>query len=100
MAMASGLNLDEVWQMVNQWDDRIEEHVVYAFDEKLGYLTACPTNVGTGIRVSVMLHLPALALTRQIEKIFRSLQKLDWRFGGFMEKAPRPWGISIKSAIR
>ncbi|HPP53738.1 MAG TPA: protein arginine kinase [Thermoguttaceae bacterium] len=76
-AMASGLNLEEVWQRGNQWDDWIEQKVVYAFDEKLGFLTACPTNVGTGIRVSVMLHLPALVLTRQIEKIFRSLQKLD-----------------------
>jgi len=92
MAMASGLNLDEVWQMVNQWDDQIEEHVVYAFDEKLGYLTACPTNVGTGIRVSVMLHLPALALTRQIEKIFRSLQKLDLAVRGLYGEGSQAMG--------
>ncbi len=75
--MHSGLDLDAVWTRINQIDDSIEDHVQYAFHERLGYLTACPTNVGTGMRVSVMLHLPALVLTRQIEKVFRSLQKIN-----------------------
>jgi len=92
MAIGSGLNLQEVWQMVSQWDDRVEQKVVYAFDEKLGYLTACPTNVGTGIRVSVMLHLPALVLTRQIEKIFRSLQKLDLAVRGLYGEGSQSMG--------
>ena len=92
MAMASGLNLEKVWQTVNQWDDQIEKRVVYAFDDKLGYLTACPTNVGTGIRVSVMLHLPALVLTRQIEKIFRSLQKLDLAVRGLYGEGSQAMG--------
>ncbi len=59
--MQSGLDLNSVWEQVNRIDDLIEEKVAYAFHEKLGYLTACPTNVGTGMRVSVMLHLPALS---------------------------------------
>lgn len=92
MAMASGLNMEEVWQTVNQWDDWIEQKVVYAFDERLGYLTACPTNVGTGIRVSVMLHLPALVLTRQLEKIFRSLQKLDLAVRGLYGEGSQAMG--------
>ncbi len=58
--LRSGLALDDCWNAINKLDDAVEEHVTYAFSEQLGYLTACPTNVGTGIRVSVMLHLPAL----------------------------------------
>jgi protein arginine kinase len=65
--MQSGLDLEGTWRQVNQIDDLVEKKVTYAFHEKLGYLTACPTNVGTGMRVSVMLHLPALVLTRQID---------------------------------
>ena len=58
--MQSGLDLQSAWEQINRIDDLIEEQVTYAFHERLGYLTACPTNVGTGMRVSVMLHLPAL----------------------------------------
>ena len=75
--MHSGLDLASTWQQINELDDIIEEQVTYAFSNKLGYLTACPTNVGTGVRVSVMLHLPALVITRQIEKVFKSLQKIN-----------------------
>ncbi len=57
--MKSGLDLHSAWDQINQLDDVIESSITYAFDERLGYLTACPTNVGTGMRVSVMLHLPA-----------------------------------------
>ena len=57
--MESGLDLESAWDRINRIDDLIEEKVTYAYDETLGYLTACPTNVGTGMRVSVM-HLPAL----------------------------------------
>lgn len=75
--MHSGLDLGSTWQQINELDDLIEDQVTYAFSNKLGYLTACPTNVGTGVRVSVMLHLPALVITRQIEKVFKSLQKIN-----------------------
>jgi protein arginine kinase len=75
--MNSGLDLQSAWERINHIDDLVEQHVTYAFSDRLGYLTACPTNVGTGMRVSVMLHLPALVLTRQIEKVFRSLQKIS-----------------------
>ena len=75
--MQSGLALKEAWEHINRLDDLIEEQVTYAFNERLGYLTACPTNVGSGVRVSVMLHLPALAITRQIEKVFKSLHKIN-----------------------
>ena len=75
--MQSGLSLAEAWQCVNDLDNLIEGEITYAFQSKYGYLTACPTNVGTGLRVSVMLHLPALVITRQIDKVFRSLQKIS-----------------------
>src|SRR5439155_25239063 len=58
--MRSGFALDETWQEIDRVDDLLEERVGYAFSEEFGYLTACPTNVGTGMRSSVMLHLPAL----------------------------------------
>lgn len=73
----SGLDLQSAWNDAAEIDDRLERKLTFAFLEKLGYLTACPTNVGTGLRVSVMLHLPALVITRQIEKVFRSLQKMN-----------------------
>ncbi|MGC3970288.1 MAG: ATP--guanido phosphotransferase [Pirellulales bacterium] len=75
--LKSGFDLTAAWEKINAIDDQIESQVTYAFHDRLGYLTACPTNVGTGMRVSVMLHLPALVITRQIDKLFRSLQKIS-----------------------
>lgn len=75
--MKSGLDLSAAWEQINEVDDLIESRLTYAFHPKLGYLTACPTNVGTGMRVSVLVHLPALVITQQIEKVFRSLQKIN-----------------------
>ena len=66
--------------------------VTYAFHEQLGYLTACPTNVGTGMRVSVMLHLPALVITQQIEKVFRSLQKISLAVRGLYGEGSQAMG--------
>ncbi|WZU47874.1 protein arginine kinase [Stieleria varia] len=75
--MNSGLDLQSAWESINELDDTLEGVILYAFHPKYGYLTACPTNVGTGLRVSVMLHLPALVITDQIEKVFRSMQKIN-----------------------
>ena len=75
--MKSGLDLAGAWAHINRIDDFVESRVTYAFHPNLGYLTACPTNVGTGMRVSVLVHLPALVITQQIEKVFRSLQKIN-----------------------
>ncbi|MEM6364732.1 MAG: protein arginine kinase [Planctomycetota bacterium] len=75
--MHSGLDLQSAWEQIDQLDDAIENEVLYAFHSRYGYLTACPTNVGTGLRVSVMLHLPGLVITQQIEKVFRSMQRIN-----------------------
>jgi protein arginine kinase len=74
--LRSGLNLEEAWDEINKIDDKIEAKLDIAFHPRFGYLTACPTNVGTGIRVSVMLHLPALKLTGEIEKVFRAAKDM------------------------
>ncbi len=73
----SGYSVRQCWEIVNRLDDLIEEKVTFAYSEEFGYLTACPTNVGTGMRASVMLHLPALSMTKQIDRVFRALQKIQ-----------------------
>ncbi|MFP6576678.1 MAG: protein arginine kinase, partial [Pirellulaceae bacterium] len=90
--MHSGLALDTAWQRINEIDDMVEEKMTFAFHPRLGYLTACPTNVGTGMRVSVMLHLPALVITRQIEKVFRSLQKISLAVRGLYGEGSQAMG--------
>jgi protein arginine kinase len=90
--MQSGLDLESAWELVDNIDDLIEQKVTYAYHERLGYLTACPTNVGTGMRVSVMLHLPALVLTRQIDKVFRALQKLSLAVRGLYGEGSQAMG--------
>jgi protein arginine kinase len=90
--ICSGLDLAAAWARVDRIDDLLEEQVTYAVHERLGYLTACPTNVGTGMRVSVMLHLPALVLTRQIEKVFRGLQKINLAVRGLHGEGSQAMG--------
>src|SRR5205823_12709569 len=90
--MRSGLALDEAWQEIDKLDDMLEQRVTYAFSEDFGYLTACPTNVGTGMRASVMLHLPALGWTKQIEKVFRALQKINLAVRGLYGEGSRASG--------
>ena len=88
----SGLALNECWKEIDGLDDAFEEHVDYAFHDSYGYLTACPTNLGTGIRVSVMLHLPALVQTREIQKVFHSLQKINLAVRGLYGEGSQAMG--------
>lgn len=90
--MHSGLDLESAWEEINAIDDLLEEQITYAYNDRLGYLTACPTNVGTGVRVSVMLHLPALVITRQIDKVFRSLQKINLAVRGLYGEGSQAMG--------
>jgi protein arginine kinase len=90
--MRSGFTLDQTWQEIDRVDDLLEQRVTYAFSEEFGYLTACPTNVGTGMRASVMLHLPALEHTKQIEKVFRALQKINLAVRGLYGEGTRASG--------
>jgi protein arginine kinase len=90
--MKSGLDLESAREEINNLDDLIEQRVTYAYSDRFGYLTACPTNVGTGIRVSVMLHLPALVITRQIDKVFRSLHKINLAVRGLYGEGSQAMG--------
>src|SRR6476661_5886879 len=90
--MLSGLSLPDVWDRINRLDDQLEEKLAYAYSPQLGYLTACPTNVGTGIRVGVMLHLPALVQTKQIDKFFRALQKINLAVRGLYGEGTQAFG--------
>jgi protein arginine kinase len=75
-ALRPGLQLKHAWLAIDHVDSALEKKLDYAFSNELGYLTACPTNLGTGIRVSAMLHLPGLVLAEQINKIIQSVTKL------------------------
>lgn len=80
--MQSGFNLFEAWNIINGIDDELSKLLDYAYLEDLGYLTACPTNTGTGMRGSVMLHLPALVMSRQIERVLAAVAKLSFTTRG------------------
>lgn len=71
-----GFQVREAWELANQLDDSYEAELDFAFDEHKGYLTTCPTNVGTGLRASVMMHLPALVLTQQINRILSAVSQV------------------------
>jgi protein arginine kinase len=80
--LESGFSLKDCWRLIDRADTELAQRLAYAFDEKLGFLTACPTNVGTGIRASCMLHLPSLVLTKQINKVLQALSKLNMAIRG------------------
>ena len=75
-ALRPGFQIREAWNAIDRLDSALEKKLNFAFDNDLGYLTACPTNLGTGIRVSAMLHLPGLVLAEQINPIIQSVNKL------------------------
>jgi len=80
--MQSGFNLFEAWNIINTVDDALAKLLDYAYLADFGYLTACPTNTGTGMRGSVMLHLPALVMSRQIERVLAAIAKLSFTTRG------------------
>ncbi|MCL6548637.1 MAG: protein arginine kinase [Alicyclobacillus sp.] len=71
-----GLRLQDAWSLANEVDDVLETTLTYAFHERFGYLTACPTNVGTGIRASVMMHLPGLVLSGHINRMLTAVSQV------------------------
>lgn len=75
-ALRPGLQIKEAWAAIDRVDTELEERLTFAFNSDLGYITACPTNLGTGIRVSAMLHLPGLVLAEQVNPIIQSVNKL------------------------
>jgi len=90
-AMSPGLNLRNLWKQIDAVDSEIESNVEYAFSPQMGYLTACPSNVGTGIRASVMLHLPGLVLMNEINSIIKAVSKMGLAVRGL-------WGEGTDAA--
>lgn len=81
-SLLSGLRLQEAWSMVDRLDEELGRELPYAFHHEFGYLTSCPTNVGTGLRASVFMHLPGLVLTKEIGKVLQGLAQVGLTFRG------------------
>ena len=90
--MMPGLALAQAYEIADRLDDEINEKVRFAFDERLGYLTQCPTNIGTGMRASVMLHLPALTATRRMGTLASTVSKLGLTIRGAYGEGSAPMG--------
>ncbi len=91
-SMAAGMNLYKAWDLADKIDNVLEESIEYAFDEALGYLTSCPTNVGTGMRASYMLHLPALEWSGQLQNILQAIGKLGFTVRGLYGEGTKAEG--------
>ncbi|MFA4889667.1 MAG: protein arginine kinase [Candidatus Omnitrophota bacterium] len=90
--MQSGFNLFEAWNIINKIDDAFSKELTYAYMADWGYLTACPTNTGTGMRGSVMLHLPALVMTRQVDRVLAAIAKLSFTTRGLYGEGTQAMG--------
>lgn len=90
--MEAGFNMRKCFDSANQVDDEIEKNADIAFDGQFGYLTCCPTNLGTGMRASVMVHLPALTMTRNINSIIDSLSQLGMTVRGIFGEGSKASG--------
>ncbi|CCG91362.1 protein arginine kinase [Candidatus Methylacidiphilum fumarolicum] len=88
----SGLQLKAAWKLAEKIDDELDEKLEFAFSTKLGYLTACPTNVGTGLRVSAMMHLPALVLSEQISQIVKAVNRIGLAVRGLFGEGTEALG--------
>jgi len=82
--ISPGINLDRLWARIDAIDSSLEEHLTYSFSPDIGYLTACPTNVGTGLRASVMVHLPGLSLMNEVEPVVKGLSKIGLAVRGLL----------------
>ncbi len=90
--MQSGFNLYEAWNIINRIDDSLSGELNFAFFSDWGYLTACPTNAGTGMRGSVMLHLPALVMSRSIDRVLAAIAKLSFTTRGLYGEGTQAMG--------
>jgi len=87
-----GFNLQEAWSIINALDDELSQQLPLAYVADIGYLTACPTNTGTGLRASCMLHLPALVLTKKINRVLELMAKLSFTARGIFGEGTQALG--------
>ena len=90
--LCPGFQIREAWNLANQIDDIFESELDYAFDEKRGYLTSCPTNMGTGMRASVMMHLPALVITKQMNRLLSAITQVGLAVRGLYGEGSEAMG--------
>ena len=81
-SLTPGFQLAEAWALADQADDDLDQALEYAFSDEIGYLTACPTNAGTGLRASVLIHLPALVLLEEIQRVLKSIMQVGLNVRG------------------
>jgi protein arginine kinase len=81
--LSSGMSIYDCWEQATKVDDEIGKALQYEYDDEFGYLTSCPTNVGTGLRASILIHLPGLVLTREIETVIGRISKVGLMVRGF-----------------
>jgi len=91
-SLLAGFQPLEAWRILERLDEELSAGLSFAFSDKLGYLTACPTNVGTGMRASVMMHLPALVITKEAGKVLQALGKLGLAVRGLFGEGSSPLG--------
>ena len=90
--MQAGIQLKQVWDMIREIDDMLGKNLPYAFSYDIGYLTACPTNTGTGLRASILVHLPVLVMTEEIDEVLRALGKIGIVARGLYGEGTRVMG--------
>jgi len=90
--IVAGFDLGKAWSFINKLDNELSRHLSFSFMPQIGYLTACPTNVGTALRASCMLHLPALVLTKNIDKVLELLSKLSFTARGLFGEGTQALG--------
>lgn len=81
--LRSGFSLMDAWRTADEIDTEIGQYIPFDYSNKFGYLTSCPTNTGTGLRASVMLHLPAIVMTSQVDNVYQAISKLGLTMRGF-----------------
>src|ERR1700759_1844271 len=91
-SIRSGLQLRQAFKLVDKIDSALETKLAFAYDPKLGYLTACPTNVGTGMRASAMLHLPGLVLSEMINQVIQAVNKIGLAVRGLYGEGTEAMG--------
>jgi protein arginine kinase len=90
--LQSGLNLHDTWKLADRIDEELEQSLEFAVASDLGYLTCCPTNAGTGLRASCMVHLPALVMTKQVGRIIQAIGKLGMTARGLFGEGTEAYG--------
>ena len=91
-AMGNDLSLIDLYQKASDIDDILDEQLEISFDEDLGYLTTCPTNIGTGMRASVMLHLPGLSIMKRMNRIAQTINRFGFTIRGIYGEGSQVYG--------